>query len=65
MFIVTTKTDIETYLKDRRPDVDALDLEYLVESLRDEDHPPWGSNWEDWLEENIEPTLQAIIGDQP
>jgi hypothetical protein len=66
MFTVTTKSDIETWIANYRYDVVAEGLqEALTGAIQSADHPPYGSDWENWLDANVEPLLTAILEDEP
>ncbi len=60
--VITTKRDIETYLANTRSDLAAVqngDLATPAKALQLADHPPWGSDWAEWLDsDEAEAALQ-------
>jgi hypothetical protein len=53
-WIISSKTDIETYVANELGDWSTEGASLLVETIRCDDHPPWGRDWTGWLEENID-----------
>jgi hypothetical protein len=62
MTIITTKTDIEVWVDNCRGDLDAGERARLVDAIQDADHPRWGSDWQEWLDERVEPLVLEIAG---
>jgi hypothetical protein len=63
MFIVTTAHDITTYLRNFRGDIAIAGSDIwkrATEALRAADHPPWGTDWKEWLDL---PSTQRMIDD--
>ena len=56
MLIITTVTDIRTYLANCRGDLESVcgptALSVATEALRSSVHPAWGTDWEQWLDEH-------------
>lgn len=59
---IASTHDLEVYLADARADVGETGgtaaVLASVEALRAADHPAWGADWSDWLDD---PDTQAII----
>jgi hypothetical protein len=60
--IMNTATNIDTWIWNNRTDV--ADEGYaapLREAIQQADHPAYGSDWSQWLNDNVEPLLEAIF----
>lgn len=53
MTIVTTLTDLRIYVQDRMGDASTDDILAVTDALQAAEHPPWGSDWSDWLERKL------------
>jgi hypothetical protein len=53
MTIISSRTDLITYLADTRPDLDAYHDD-IADQLQASDHPDWGDEWADWLAETLD-----------
>ena len=55
MTIITSRTDLETYVDNSHPDFVEHGLrDALVQAIQAEDHPAWGADWSAWLDQHIE-----------
>lgn len=53
--IISSRTDIDTYVSNVHPDCEEHGLETeLADAIQDADHPSYGTDWEEWLDANID-----------
>ncbi|MFA4900864.1 MAG: hypothetical protein WC563_15205 [Brevundimonas sp.] len=63
--IITTRTDLHTYLADTRADLAERYVDAVLDQIQFSDHPAWGADWSDWLAENVPGLVTATVdGDQ-
>lgn len=61
--IITSRRDIDTYVTDSHPDVCEHDLRsQLVDEIQTADHPPYGQDWSEWLEQNVDRLRAKLAG---
>ncbi len=60
--IVTTARDLETWLSSEMPDCDGKDRSILIERMQREEHPAWGSDWSDYLDEMRGRYVSILVG---
>lgn len=51
--IVSSRTDIETYVADAHADLGSELGALLVAEIQAADHPAYGRDWSEWLDANI------------
>lgn len=62
MKIISSRTDIETYVGNDQPDFDEPGLaDALVEAIQDADHPDYGDDWALWLGANIGAIRDSVL----
>lgn len=69
MLTITNRDDLEKWLRVTRSDIHSAfgeeGIEVVLETLQDENHPAFGTDWEEWLQsedtkEIIEDTLSDL-----
>lgn len=60
MFIIS-RTDLHTYLADTRADIAERYIDAVLDQIQHSDHPAWGSDWSEWLEEEIPRLVIAVV----
>jgi len=59
-WIIRSRTDIETYVRNTESaEFPALN-EALVGEIQNADHPPYGEDWAEWLDANVEKLRDGI-----
>ena len=61
MTTITSRTDLITYLQDTRADLDSDQREAVADQIQHSDHPAWGADWEEWLDEELDGLVQATV----
>ncbi len=65
MVRISSVRDIETYVDNECPDVVACGLrDQVVEALRSQVHPVWGSDWGPWLADVGPATVASVSEEQ-
>jgi hypothetical protein len=61
MQIISSKTDIVTYVRDAHADFVAQGLAgELADAIQDADHPAYGEDWSEWLAANVGALRDAV-----
>lgn len=56
MHIISSKTDIETYLANAgvADPMNPSHRDAVVAAIQSDDHPPYGRDWSEWFEANLD-----------
>lgn len=74
MTIINSTNDLDIWIWDVRSDVGAEGTTVaLRKAIQDADHPAFGTDWSEWLDENVEALVEQvleaevnqILGDEP
>ncbi len=61
--IITSRRDIDTYVTDAHPDLCEHGLrDQLVTEIQVAHHPPYGQDWEQWLDRNVDQLRARVAG---
>lgn len=60
--IISSRTDLIAYLRDVRADVDDIGItDAVTDQIQFSDHPAWGDDWSEWLEEWLPSIVEETI----
>jgi hypothetical protein len=60
-YFIFGSNNIRNWIEDHRPDAVEMGVaEYLVETIEDEPHPNWGSDWSDFIERKVAHLMQRL-----
>ena len=61
MTTITTKTDLSAYVANNTGHLTRTEIAAMAEWFRASEHPAWGTDWEEWLDENWDAAHEAVM----
>ncbi len=61
MTTITSRTGLLTHLADVRSDLDSAQRDAVADQIQHSDHPAWGADWEEWLQEWLPSVVDATV----
>ena len=61
MTTITTRTDLAAYIADTMANHSAEEQRIIVELLRAGEHPQWGDDWDEYLDEQLTAACEMVI----
>lgn len=59
--IITSRTDLDVWIANVRPDVEAAGLAVaLGDAIQAAEHPRWGSDWAEWLAAHVDELVTTV-----